>query len=228
MITSEQIQALDPSERAALVRQLAELQLPARRRYMSPARFGRAVRAIVTIGAVVMVPWTIYLALSLPRRVVTDHWRGAWVGFDLLLAGALASTAWFAWRRRQLLVVGLATSAVLLVCDAWFDVTLTRGSDRWVSLAMALLVELPLAAMFGRAIMALQGANADIVWALSGHEGPRPPLRRFPLVQLVAAGYDSGGALRSPEGAPSPDRAVAVDGAVSSDGRSSTEPADQD
>lgn len=190
MVTPEQIEALTADERAELARQLADLHLSGRPRLGPPPIFGRAVRVIVTIGAVVMVPWTIYLAVSLPRRVVTNHWRLAWVGFDLLIGLALACTAWFAWHRRQLVVVGLATSAVLLVCDAWFDVTLSKGPDRWTALVMALLVELPLAAMFGWAIVLLQRASAALVWTLSGRDGPVPPLWRFPVLALVATGRD--------------------------------------
>lgn len=192
MITSEQIEALDDDERAALMRRLAGMQLPPHERYATQRRFGRAVRGAVTIGAVVLVPWAIYLALSLPRRTMTEHWRGAWVGFDLLLASALAATAWWAWHRRQLVLVGLAASSVLLVCDAWFDVMLTEGAGRWTSLAMALLVELPLAAVFARALVLLQRANADIVWPLSGQQGRRPTLMRFPLAPSLLDGSGEG------------------------------------
>lgn len=185
MITPEQIDALDSEQRTALMRRLAELQVPPARRYAGRRRFGRAVRTVVTVGAVVLVPWSIYLALSLPRRTMTDHWRGAWVGFDLLLASTLALTAWCAWHRRHLVVVGLAASSVLLTCDAWFDVMLTRDAGRVVSIAMAVLVELPLAVLFGEAIASLERANADMVWVLAGRQGPRPPMRRFPLMALL-------------------------------------------
>ncbi|MBS1837867.1 MAG: hypothetical protein JST64_09240 [Actinobacteria bacterium] len=193
MITSQQIEALDAEERSALMRRLAEMQLPPAGRYSSQRRFGRAVRAVVTVGAVVLVPWSVYLALSLPRRTMTDHWRGAWVGFDLLLASTLALTAWCAWHRRHLVVVGLAASSVLLACDAWFDVMLTRGGGRWISLAMALLVELPLAVLFAQAIASLERANAAIVWVLAGRTGPPPAVHRFPLVHLLV---ESGSAAR--------------------------------
>ncbi len=191
MITSEQIEALDDAERAALMRRLVGMQLPPHERYATQRRFGRAVRGVITIGAVVLVPWTLYLALSLPRRTMTEHWRGAWVGFDLLLASVLAATAWWAWHRRQLVLVGLGASSVLLICDAWFDVMLTEGAGRWTSLAMALLVELPLALVFAQAYVLLQRASADIVWAMSAQQGPRPTLLRFPLVQsLVEASVE--------------------------------------
>lgn len=186
MITPEQIDALDVEERAALLRQLAEMQLPPTGGRAARRRFGRVVRAIVTVGAVALVPWSIYLALSLPRRTMTDHWRWAWVGFDLMMAVALAFTAWCGWHRRQLVTVGLTASAVLLTCDAWFDVMLTRGTGRWVSLAMALLVELPLAALFGQAVVTVERSDADLVWRLTGQRGPRPAVHRMPLGELLA------------------------------------------
>lgn len=193
MITSEQIESLDEDERADLMRRLADLQLPPAERYATHRRLGRAVRAVVTFGAVVLVPWTIYLAVSLPRRTMTNHWRAAWVGFDLLLAVTLALTAWCAWHRLQLVVIGLGASAVLLVCDAWFDVMLTQGPGRWTSLAMAILVELPVAAMFTRGIYDLHRASADILWSLSGGRGERPSLVRFPLVHLLVHDDAGGG-----------------------------------
>lgn len=196
MITSQQIESLDAETRATLIRRLAALQIPSGEGYAGHRRFGRAVRSIVTAGAVVLVPWSVYLALSLPRRTMTDHWRGAWVGFDLLLAATLALTAWCGWHRRQLVVVGLAASAVLLTCDAWFDVMLTAGAGRWLSLTMAVLVEVPLATVFGFGINTLMRANADVVWALSGRTGPRPALHRFPLVtMLVEPSEASGGSV---------------------------------
>ncbi|HPU38033.1 MAG TPA: hypothetical protein PLS63_00560 [Microthrixaceae bacterium] len=206
MITPEQIEALTAAERASLARQLADIRLPQRQRVGPPPVFGHAIRVIVTIGAVVMVPWTIYLALSLQRRTVTEHWRLAWVGFDLLIAVALGCTAWWAWHRRHLVIIGLTTSAVLLVCDAWFDVTLSKGGDRWIALGMALLVELPLAGLFGWAIVALQRASAVVVWTLSGQDGPLPSVWRMPLIALVAPIHETGADLSHSDARSSADR----------------------
>ncbi|GAA3266772.1 hypothetical protein GCM10020218_004120 [Dactylosporangium vinaceum] len=36
-------------------------------------------------------------------------------------------------------------SGTLLSCDAWFDIMTASGPDRWISLATAFAVELPLA-----------------------------------------------------------------------------------
>jgi hypothetical protein len=98
--------------------------------------------------AVVTVPWIALLWVRLPARDLAGHYRLAWVGFDILLAAALARTGWTAWRGRDHVELPAVASATLLVVDAWFDVT-TASSRAAVgfALATALLVELPLAAL---------------------------------------------------------------------------------
>jgi hypothetical protein len=186
MLSPDQLRALDDGQRAELLRQLVELQAPADAPTRAQRRFRTTVRTLVTVGAVVLVPWTAYLAATLPRRMVTEHWRGAWVGFDVLLIVALAATAWLGWQRRQLVAIGLVASAVLLLCDAWFDVTLTRGPDRTLSLVTAVLVELPVAVLFARAALNVFRFNADLVWTITGRTGTRPPLYRLPLLGRLA------------------------------------------
>jgi hypothetical protein len=96
--------------------------------------------------AVALVPWVIWLAVTLPPNNVSSHYRLAWVGFDVLLCGALARTAWLAWRRSPFVVNVASATAALLVVDAWFDVTTSAGGqDLVVSAVLAVTVELPLA-----------------------------------------------------------------------------------
>lgn len=185
MLSRSELETWSHEDRAALMRLLVELEAPPEEPTAEQRRLGLAVRTLVTAGAVLLVPWTVYLALSLPRRTVTSTWRGAWIGFDIALAIVLSLTAWLGWRGRQLVIAGLVASAVLLVCDAWFDVTLTSGSDRWVSFATALLVALPVAMLFGRAAMMLSAATARFVWNASGHPGPVPSMLQMPLVMHV-------------------------------------------
>ena len=48
-----------------------------------------------------------------------------------------------------MLIVGLIVSSALLVCDAWFDVVTSIGTDdQMLTLATALVIELPLAFYF--------------------------------------------------------------------------------
>ena len=79
---------------------------------------------VVSVG---MVPWIVYLALTLPESYRAGNWAAVWVGFDVALVLVLLSTALAAWRRRQLMVPLLLVAATLLLCDAWFDVATSYG-----------------------------------------------------------------------------------------------------
>jgi hypothetical protein len=69
-----------------------------------------------------------------------------WVGFDALLMVAMAATALLGWLRHRAVIVSATATAVLLICDAWFDVSLAFGtSGVWLSAVLAACVELPLA-----------------------------------------------------------------------------------
>ena len=100
--------------------------------------------------SVVLIPWTVFLGFELPDRQESSHYNIAWVGFDVILLVVLAATGFFALRRSHLLAVGATAAATLLVVDAWFDVmTSPPGSQFLESLASAVLIELPLAAVCG-------------------------------------------------------------------------------
>ncbi|MFI1510481.1 hypothetical protein [Streptomyces sp. NPDC020597] len=101
---------------------------------------------LLTVCAVGLVPWTVLLALTLPSHYQVHQWRLAWVGFDVLLVVAMAATAVLGWLRNNAVIVPAVGLAVLLVCDAWFDVSLAFGtSGVWLSAALAVFAELPLA-----------------------------------------------------------------------------------
>ncbi len=118
-------------------------------------RGGRAAREerrrkhvveLLTASALVLVPWTVLLGLTLPSDYRVHAWRATWVGFDVLLLTALTTTAVLAKRRHRAVVIPALASAVLLVCDAWFDVSLALGTPAvWGSLAFAVCAELPMA-----------------------------------------------------------------------------------
>ena len=97
---------------------------------------------------VVLIPWTALLFVTLPGHYSANHWEIAWGGFDLGLGVALASTAVLVARRSPYAEVTATVTGSLLVCDAWFDILTSRGaSDIGQAVALALLVELPLAAL---------------------------------------------------------------------------------
>jgi hypothetical protein len=92
---------------------------------------------------------TVYIGESLPARQLSPNYDSAWAGFDVMLLGALAATAFFALRRSRYLAAVAAATAAMLVVDAWFDVMTTPASQRLESIVLAAAVELPLAAVCG-------------------------------------------------------------------------------
>lgn len=108
----------------------------------------RKAPAIFLVVGIALVPWTIILAVELPSRKETVHWDVAWAGFDVVLTAAMVATAAaFYWRWAARGSIAAATGA-LLVADAWFDVvTASTTNERWFAIALAVLVELPLATL---------------------------------------------------------------------------------
>jgi hypothetical protein len=99
---------------------------------------------VLAIGSiVVLLPWTWSLGFSLPSRYQAANWPLAWIGFDIALIGCFLLTAWLAWRRSPMTQYPAVATGVLLLCDAWFDVTLSRGDDLTAAVLTALALELP-------------------------------------------------------------------------------------
>jgi hypothetical protein len=97
-------------------------------------------------AALVLVPWSGWLVISLPCRYVSRHWGIAWAGFDGGLALALALTGLAALRRADWLDRAAVAAGTLLAADAWFDVLTSRGATAVAVAAIeALAIELPLA-----------------------------------------------------------------------------------
>jgi hypothetical protein len=145
-ISDEQLLALTPEERGRLARRLAALTA----RSPSPFPSGRRRRGWLVVAAVVacaaVAAWIFALAEMLPARYVVGHWDAAWIGFDVMLLISFACIGWTAWRRISAVPMAALVSAVLLVCDAWFDLmTASGGGDVVASVGYA-TVELPLAA----------------------------------------------------------------------------------
>ena len=115
--------------------------------YAEVAAYRRPVRRIARlylVVAAVLVPWTIYLAVSLPTRNLEHYYRLAWVGFDVFLVAVIALTALFAYRVDPRVQLPATATATLLVVDAWFDI-LTSADRRSLAIAVcfALFLELP-------------------------------------------------------------------------------------
>jgi NAD(P)H-dependent FMN reductase len=177
----------------------------------------RRMLELLAVGAVSLIPWTILLAVTLPASREVHQWRAAWVGFDAMLIIAMAATAVLGWRRHRAVFLTGPATAVLLVCDAWFDISFDAGtSDVWVSAALAGLVELPLAAFliirgYRLLSMPLRGAGP----AKAGVEPPgRLGDRRRPYADVLPAGAGEGPSWPKPgeRAAPAPLRIGVVVG----------------
>jgi hypothetical protein len=145
-VTDEQIAAMSTQERRELILRLAPVpagELPGRRMM---ERIRRWRLALILLCVAALIPWTVYLAVTLPSRYEARNWVATWVGFDIVLTIMLLLTGIFGYRRRQLLFPTAFASGVLLLCDAWFDVLTSHpGADRFQALLSAVVIELPLA-----------------------------------------------------------------------------------
>jgi hypothetical protein len=150
------------------------------------ARLRRRVGLMLTTGgAVLLVPWIVVLVTTLPDRHSAQQWRIAWTGFDVALTLAFGAAAWLGWHRRQLVTTALIVLGVLLLCDAWFDVTLSWGtSGQALSILSAAFVEVPAALLALVLAHSLLHGTVHYIWHLQGREHPVPPLYRIPLIFL--------------------------------------------
>ena len=90
----------------------------------------RRIREWVALcAAIALIPWTIFLGLTLPQSYTAQHWQVTWVGFDVLLLVFMIATAVLGFTHHRLLTLFAFTTGVLLVCDAWFDVLTARRGD---------------------------------------------------------------------------------------------------
>jgi hypothetical protein len=106
---------------------------------------------LLALCALLLVPWIVVLAATLPAHTVARNWSTAWSGFDLLLAVMLAGTAWLRHVGDPRVGAAAGASAAMLVVDAWFDTsTATLGLDLVMAWCSAVLVELPLAVVCAR------------------------------------------------------------------------------
>ncbi len=160
--------------------------VPNRRHPARPHDITDRVRALTRLLSVVvagLVVWIVILGVGLPTADSTRQWRLLWIGFDTVELTALGVTLWAMYRWRQLAIPAALITGTLFVCDAWFDVVLSLGTRGWwFSLATAVLVELPLAAL-------LWGSARAMVHAVIAHQNPQtlqstggPHLRQLELI----------------------------------------------
>ncbi|KJY32403.1 hypothetical protein VR44_16095 [Streptomyces katrae] len=116
-----------------------------------PARGLRRAGCLLVAFGLALLPWLYVLATSLPATATAAHWPLAWIGLDALEALGLITTGLLATRGDRRHALAAAATATLLVVDAWLDTTTAApGGDFATAAAMALVAELPLAALCGR------------------------------------------------------------------------------
>jgi hypothetical protein len=106
------------------------------------ASLRRWIATLVTVSAAVLLPWIAYLAISLPSTVSAQHWPLAWAGLDTAMAVGLAATGWLALRRDRRIAFCAASTATVLVMDAWFDVCTAPAGQPFAFALMDMCVEL--------------------------------------------------------------------------------------
>jgi hypothetical protein len=166
ILTDAQIVALTPEQRRELI---TRLEQPLSE-LIDPVYLGRIRRirlGIMTAGSIAMVPWLVYLAMTLPGNYVAHNWPVTWVGFDILLVGFMVTTAVLGYLRRQLLVLAAFTSGVLLICDAWFDLMTAGPKDVWLSVVTALGIEVPLAIFMITGVLRVIRLTMTRLWLLN-------------------------------------------------------------
>ena len=112
-------------------------------------RLLRWLAPLFLLAALALIPWTVYLVVTLPgRHLQTGSYDLAWGGFDLALAAVLAATGYGLLRRRLWVQSSATAAATMLICDAWFDtLSASNSGERLLAVALALTVELPTAAV---------------------------------------------------------------------------------
>ncbi|MGA8724598.1 MAG: hypothetical protein WB565_06115 [Acidimicrobiales bacterium] len=109
-------------------------------------RGARRLAWVYAAAALVLMPWIVYLAITLPKRDLDTHYRAAWVGFDILLVFVITRTAYLAFRMDPRVQLPATATATLLIVDAWFDITTAGGRGATAeAIVLAIFFEIPAA-----------------------------------------------------------------------------------
>jgi len=177
VLSDAQIAAMSPAQRRDLIqrleRPLEEVFPPAIARRMRRNRL-----TLMVGGAIALIPWMIYLAITLPDNYVAHNWPATWIGFDCVLITTMIATAVLGWLRRELVILPGFTTGVLLICDAWFDIMTAAPGQVWISVLTAALINLPLATIMITGAVRIVRLTAARLWFLD----PETPAWRLPLV----------------------------------------------
>jgi hypothetical protein len=176
VLSDAQIAALTSAQRRELIERLERPMADLRPKGFA-AKLTQAHLGLMTGGAVFMIPWIVYLSFTLPENYTVRNWPLTWLGFDSLLVVFMAATAILTWLHRQVLVLPAFTTGILLLCDAWFDVTTASPEEFRSSVVTALLGGM-LAFVLIIGAVSLVRLNARRLWLLD----PGQSLWRLPLL----------------------------------------------
>ncbi len=147
---SESTEALAAAHQPQVRDRLRDAVLPLAQAAISEGNVSRWIVRLLAACCLGLIPWTIGLALTLPRSYLVGNWPLAWTGFDAILLCCLGTTAWGLWRRRLVAIPASMITAVLLLCDAWFDIVTAHGGRCLaVSITTAVAAEIPIATLLG-------------------------------------------------------------------------------
>ncbi|WEO95645.1 hypothetical protein A6P39_017330 [Streptomyces sp. FXJ1.172] len=108
----------------------------------------RAKWALVALAAaaVLLVPWMVVLAVTLPGSTRVDNWPLTWIGLDVLMAAGCAATALLGLRGDPRSRLTASATASVAVLDAWFDITTARAGGALAQALACAVAEAALAA----------------------------------------------------------------------------------
>ena len=176
-LSDAQIAAMSPAQRRDLIqrleRPLEEVFPPTLARRMRRNRL-----TLMVGGAIALIPWTIYLAFTLPDNYVAHNWPATWIGFDCVLITFMTATAVLGWLRRQLVLLAAFTTGVLLICDAWFDIMTAGTNQFWMSASAAAAINVPVAAIMITGAVRIVRLTAARLWLVD----QTTPAWRLPLL----------------------------------------------
>lgn len=176
ILSDAQIHALSAQQRRELIQRLERPIAELTPRNLA-ARLAQTHLSLMTGGVVFMIPWIVYLAFTLPESYTVRSWPLTWLGFDSVLVVFMATTAILTWLHRQLLVLPAFTTGILLLCDAWFDVTTASPAEFRSAVVTAVLGAI-LAGVLIAGTLNLMRLNARRLWLLESGQS----LWRLPLV----------------------------------------------
>jgi hypothetical protein len=104
--------------------------------------------AFVIMGgvAIALLPWTVYLSVTLPSEHTSAHWDIVWPGFDIGIALAVGATVFTLVRCSAYMPIFSTVAGTLLLCDAWFDTLTSKpGNELAWAAVEAVVAEIPLA-----------------------------------------------------------------------------------